>query len=253
MSGKAETRFLGGTAVGFLSRLENFYLNVLRVFVLVAATLALIVVGLGAVRSVPMMSAALGSKQPAIEAPGATLGDFVAERNTQGNPVSGDGQAQAPSTPVAAPRSISNAVAQLQSYAKNRVGVEVRTDKLTAFLVDKREGFPTTFQDRYGDSINALANQLSKSRGRPLSWDNVVALLEWHAEKFKAQVEEIESRNVVDRVQGLQSLVVAGGALAIFLLIVFCFLVVKIERNLRLVRTVAVDASSGAAAAPQGG
>ncbi len=237
--------------MGFLSRLENFYLNVLRVLILVAATLALIVVGLGVARSVPMLSAALGPKQPVIEASGATLGDFVAERNAQGRPVGGDEQGQEEPTPVAAPQNIYNAAVLLQGYAKNRVGVELATDKLTAVLVEKRDSIPTAYQERYGDSLNALANQLSESTGRPLSWDNVGALLDWHAAKFKAQADEIENKKAVDRVEGLQSLLVAGGALAIFLLIVFCFLVVKIERNLRLVRTVAVDTLPGAAAASQ--
>ncbi len=104
--------------------------------------------------------------------------------------------------------------------------------------MDRRAELPTEVQDQYGVSVAALMDQLDNSKGNALSGEQIDELLNWHFDKFKTNVEAAAAQRQVAQVQALQTLGVAGAGFGVFIALVFCFLIVKIERNLRLVHTI---------------
>ncbi len=218
-----------------LSKLENAYLYILRVVVLAAATLALIGVLVGLARSATFIADFVGSKPPTAEVPGGTLGDFVAEKRPQG--VTLDSQPSS-ATPDVQPK-IKAAVRSLAHYVRTRLDVVLADQSvLTSIFTDKSASLPTDEQEQYGASVAALMDQLDNSKGNPLSTEQIASLIEWHADKFKANAEVAVVQKQAAQVQAVQTLGVAGAGFGVFVALVFCFLIVKIERNLRIVHTI---------------
>ena len=77
------------------------------------------------------------------------------------------------------------------------------------------------------------------SKGRGLTAENIDQLLTWHAAKFKAAAEEETARDAAAKVAQMGALQLGGYALVTFILLVFAFIFVKIERNLRAVAVAA--------------
>jgi hypothetical protein len=227
-----------------LTKLENAYLFILRVVVLAAATLALLGVLLGLARSATFIGSYVTAKPASAEVPGGTLGDYVAEKHPQGVTLDSPSAAAPDETPA----TIKAAVRSLAHYARTRAGFSLNEDATTQVLVGYRAELPPEVQDQYGASIAALMSQLDSSKGNPLSADQISELLSWHFDKFKANFEAVAAQKQASQLQALQTLGVAGVGFGAFIALVFCFLVVKIERNLRLVHTVNASPSSTASA-----
>jgi hypothetical protein len=220
-----------------LTKIEETYLYILRVVVLIAASLALIGAVLGAIRAAPAIASLVESHPAPVVVPGATLGDFVTEKRlaaTSPQPTS----SAAPNEP---PQAIKDAVDRLDDYYQRTTQGQT-IDKKAAIdvLMNNRSQLPDDAQDAYAQSILSLMNQLDQSKGDPLSLDTINDLIPWHFAKFKANIDAETARRAAAQAETMQSLAVAGVGIAVFVAIVFCFLVVKIERNLRLVRTEAV-------------
>lgn len=218
-----------------LTKIENAYLNILRVVVLVAATLALLGAALGLVRSVPLLVDLVNPKASATSVPGATLGDFVAQKQLAG--VSPGSAPAGAATSDDVPSGIKKAVQSLAHYDKTRLGSVLDSAGATRVFVNFRGEMPSDVQDGYADSTAALMAQLDSSRGTPLSIDMLNELIEWHATKFKEAAVAHEATKAEETTTATQSLLVAAIGFGVFIAIIFCFIVVKIERNLRLVRT----------------
>lgn len=230
-----------------LAKLETFYLSILRVVVLVAATLALVVVAIALAASAPTLVSLLDHKPPAAEIPGGSLGDWVAEKNATAQTSPDVVNPATEAGPTGVPLNISQAAAIISAYIRDRSHANIDVGMLTQALVKQQATVPAADRNAYGDSLLALAAQLKASTGRPLSLENVGALIEWHLQKFKDHVEAVAAEKALQAQRGQLALIVAAGGFGVFLMIVFCFLVVKIERNLRLVHTVAEPARPGAA------
>jgi hypothetical protein len=219
-----------------LSKIEEFYLNVLRVVILVAATIALIAFGIGITKVIPLISASLANHST-LDTSRAGLGDFVAAQKSSGTPAAD--MPEAASTPdEALSADMRSAIGHLSNYNTNRMGGTVDMASAQSALLSKRSTVSTDYQGDYDRSLNELMNQLDQSKGTPLDTDKLNSLINWHLEKFNALVAAKEAKKSEDKMTGLVGLGVAGTAMITFLLLVFCFLFVKIERNLRLVHVV---------------
>jgi hypothetical protein len=216
-----------------LSKIEEFYLNVLRVVILVAATIALIAFGIGIIKVIPLISASF-STHSTVDTNRAGLGDFIAAQKNSGTPAA-DMPEAASSPDEAMSADMKSAVTHLSNYNTNRMGGAVDMASAQAAMLSKRSTVNSDYQDEYDRSLNDLMTQLDQSKGAPLDTDKLNSMLNWHLEKFNSLVAAKEAKKNEDKIAGLVGLGVAGTALLSFLMLVFCFLFVKIERNLRLV------------------
>ena len=226
--------------MALLSRIESFYLSILRVIILAAATIALVIVVFGFVRSAPLLIQQLGGASQQ-QTTGGSLSEFVSEKRAEGIETAAAPPAAAqPETP----QSIKEAVALLARYDKERLGVDLDVNGATRVLMERHDALPYEYQSAYGASLKRLMEQLVASKGSPLQMDQINELLNWHDQKFQSNIEAQAAKKVADNAAALQAMAVAAVALLVFLLIVFCFIFVKIERNLRLVQM--VDRTPGA-------
>lgn len=231
---EANRRRLRGTGMSLLSRIEGFYLSILRVIILTAATIALIVVVLGFVRSAPLIAEQLGMKQADQRTTGGNLSEFITEKRAEGTEVSLPDASD--SNPRSIPKSIKDAVALLASYDKKRLGEDLNIPSAEGVLMERFDAVQSDYQNTYADEVKGLMQQLTASKGKPLSIEKINELINWHFKKFQQSIEEQTAKRAAENVQAIQAMTVSAVALMAFLLIVFCFIFVKIERNLRTVR-----------------
>jgi len=221
--------------MSLLSRIEGFYLSILRVIILAAATIALVIVVLGFVRSAPLLIQQLGIDATQQQMTGGSLSEFVSEKRAEGiETAAAPEKTSRPETP----QTIKDAVALLARYHKERLGEELDVNGATGVLMERHSALPIEYQAAYGASIKRLMEQLVASKGSPLQMDQINELMNWHDQKFQSNVESQAAKKATDNVAALQAMGVSAVALLVFLLIVFCFIFVKIERNLRLVQMV---------------
>ena len=213
-----------------LAKLERAYLGILRVVVLIAATIALVVAALGIIAAAPSLLRMTGIMQ-SDEATGATLQDFISEQKiTDTTDVSGEQTEQKRSFLA----EIEEAARNIRSYLGKRGTITEETWKTA--LQDNADGFES-HEAAYAASVKALSEELTESKGKPLSEARVVQLVEWHKAHFLANLQAAQAGAAADRANFWVTVGAAGGAFLIFILIVFVFLFVKIERSLRVVQT----------------
>jgi hypothetical protein len=223
-----------------LEKIEAAYLAAMRVIVLVAATLALIVAVIGVVNAAPMIAKQLGLGE-SHEVAGADLTTFVDEQRAAGTPVETDAEGAPPLTQTI-PGKIAKATNLVAHYLRERSHVEVDVPGLERVITEKRNDLDAGYRDAYDDSLLTLATDLNGSRGKALSGPRVAQMLDWHLQKFKSDIEYRKIREDAVKAKAMLGLAIAGGAILAFLIILFFFLFVKIERNLRIVRTREVEA-----------
>lgn len=216
-----------------LEKIEAAYLAVMRVVVLIAATIALIICVVGASQAAPVVLRQLGwTVETPTEPPG--LSDFIAERKLTQAP------GQEVPVPEAAPigeTTLGQAARLINAYVATRSREELDPDVLNRALGEQQETLDLEHQGAYADSVLALARELTASKGRPLSLERVADLLTWHHSRFAAHVQDMKLAEMTTATKAQAGLGLAMGGLVAFILILFFFLFVKIERNLRLVRT----------------
>ena len=227
--------------MAFLDRAEAAYLGILRVVVLLVATIALAAFVLGLVIGGKMFldARATGARVPPVTA--VTLGDYIADKKSG----SGTADASAPdatsTNSVSSPREIAQAAQNLVVYAKRSTtpSQPLNFDKaeIIRVMLNKQQQVGEEFQAAYRTSLQGLTYQLTLSKGRPLSLEEINDLLDWHLSKFKAAAGEDANARITKGAGSLAVLSFAGASMLTFLLLVFCFIFVKIERNLRVVRT----------------
>jgi hypothetical protein len=225
-----------------LTRLENAYLYILRVVVLAAATLALIAVVWALVRTGALAASTWTHPPESIQVPGGALQDYVEEKRPQGLEVQSSTPAVAPDVPAG----IRSGIASLAHYARAKAGLTLNEAEMTSTIMDKRSELPADAQVKYESGFAALMDQLDKSTGTPLTSDQIGELIDWHLEKVKSNEENAAAQKLAAQTQAVQTLGIAGAGFGVFISLVFCFLIVKIERNLRLVRTEQVNVSTAA-------
>lgn len=226
-----------------LNRLETIYLSILRVFILIAASIALIVAAVAIVSAIPLIAQKAGWAPASGD--NGSLADFMTEKRQSGSPSSGQPEK---SSPLESQRTNLTAAARnVQDYLGKRSSWPIiYWEELFAEYVDQ---LPPEDGGAYAQSVKTLTEELRSSTGTPFSENGVEELLHWHGGKFLA---ELNNRQVATAEADARILIVAGSAISAFLVfvfIVFIFIFVKIERNLRLVRTIDEARTQGEAAA----
>jgi hypothetical protein len=232
-------QFWGDLTMGMLARAEAAYLDILRVVVLAVATLAMIVAFAGLGIGIWMYVTNNGTHRHAPPVEAITLGDYISEQRAalapQGGPVPDSTGEQ--SQIVVVREAIRPAYNDFVQYITSRMGATVNKTGFAGDLNSDYDGFDDTYRAAYAISLNSLARQISISKGRPLSIEQFSNLISWHQKKFQ-DATAVDKIAKAGREQLGQQLVGLGAASFLaFLLLVFCFIFVKIERNLRTVKT----------------
>jgi hypothetical protein len=230
------------TGGSMLTRLEGAYLNILRVVILVAATLALVVAAFALVGSAPMLLKQLGvGTEEKVE--GGNLAQFIDEQRAVKSTQTSSDASEPPSSQDLAPASALRASAgRIADYVNRHHRLGITREAAEQALTQSMSSVPAEHQAAFIKSLDRLTTELEASTGTPLTPEQINELLNWHQANFVARAAEKASNEQLSGMATLTALATAGGAFFIFLVIVFCFLFVKIERNLRLVRV----ASDGA-------
>lgn len=223
----------------WLTRLENLYLNILRVVILVLATVLLLgAVGLAVYAAPKLMPEASGADERKLVS-GDSLQDY--RRALSG----GEAAAALPSEADAVAASskidgrIKTAAGAIAAYIQKSSGHAVPLAGVETFLAERQTSLPESLQGDYADSLVRLGNDLRAAKA-PV--DDLDGLIDWHFERFtaaKAEAEAEELRQAAEAAAKQQTALAMGAAAAslfvMFLLLVFGFVLVKMERNLRLV------------------
>ena len=215
-----------------LTRLEVAYLAILRVVLLIAATIALLVTFGAAVTAVPALVEMVGFGSD-VPARGGTLREFIdANRITDVEPSKEDTGETSAKFPLS--ESVSQASKAFARYDSHNGGTQFEQSKWDdLFRAVLTEKVPVTEQADYGEDLLKLSNQLDRSSGKPLSNERLFQLIEFHLTTFLANAQAAEATKAADLAASMSKLLLAGGAFLIFVLVLFSFLFVKIERNLR--------------------
>jgi hypothetical protein len=216
--------------MGFLNKIEAAYLFILRIFILAAATLTLLIAAIGLAKALPLMSGN-SARDASAGLPGGGLGGFIVEQrqSTEAEPI--ETQPATPTPDITSPQII-EAATLWKSY-NVRTNFDVDLTRAKAFFDKRSQVISQNHREEYLNTIVTLMKELNASKGSPLTIDQQGQLLDWYDAKFQAQAEQSDAEQAAGRLEALQAAGIAGGALLAFLMIVFCFLVVKIERNLR--------------------
>ncbi len=219
-------------------------LGILRVIILIGATLALLV-ALGAfVSALPALMRQVGISHDT-PATGGSLGDYVDERKATAPQANTDGTA----TPVPAAKrnidpNLAAAARNVFDYlSKEKAGKPlIIVPKLEDAFVSSSADVPLVNKADYYKDAKRLSDQLEASKGKRLTVEQVGDLFQWHEHKFVADLTAKEAKRLADTGASLLKLYIAGYAFTAFILVVFTFLFVKIERSLRVVRVVRTEA-----------
>jgi hypothetical protein len=234
-----------------LSRIENVYLNILRVTVLAAAGLLLAAAVAAGAAALLSASRTFASDT---EAESSGLAEFIAERRLA---LAAESRAPAApsrqsSDPVALSPAIDEAAASFARYLGRQNRNAITRRGLIEILNERWLDTPPEHVGAYARSLRSLARDLDASTGRPLSREHFLELIAWHHGRMLAESASGDLDRNAAVVAAWQW---AGWALQAFLLFVvvaFYFLLVRVERHLRLVRIQSVDGPDAASEAPAG-
>ena len=221
-----------------MSKMEGAYLAILRVAILVAASLALLVTVIVMTAAAPSLLASAGIGEKSEESNGA-LRQFMEQQRTQSS--QDDAGYEEPEAAAMTPLrpDIDVAAKNLAEYLGSREAARRR--EIGQALQQNADELATATQalgiadasDQYAASVRALSRDLLESTGRKLNEAKVWELIRWHHDRFAADLAASEAKRAAARADLMVKLGVAAGAFLAFVLIVFVFLFVKIERNLR--------------------
>lgn len=216
-----------------LSRLEVAYLAILRVVLLIAASVALLVTFGAATMALPALGDIVGLTGHQ-RTHGGTLRQFIeVNRITDVKPSQEEATETSFSMPL--PEKLGEASKNFARYDSRNGGEQVPQSKWDdLFRSVLSEKVPASLVEDYSNDIFKLSNQLTRSTGKPLSNERVFQLIEFHLDGFLADAQARENAKAGRLAGSLSKLLLAGGAFLIFVLVLFSFLFVKIERNLRV-------------------
>jgi len=227
-----------GASMTRLDKMENLYLNILRVTILVLATVFLIAATFGLVTALPKLIPALGGADARQLVSGATFKDYKDSQNSGARGVAAD-----PATTQGATNEKidSRIVTASQNFVAwgTKTGNNFELGAVEGVLDGKQKSLNDSLQGDYADSLVQFSRDVLASAG---SDENINQLINWHLTKFtaaQAQAAEAEqAKELKTAAERQQAVVLAGAAAAAFLaflILVFVFVLVKIERNLRIV------------------
>jgi hypothetical protein len=163
---------------------------------------------------------------------GGSLADFVAiNRLSEVQTYEDAGEAN---EVVPLPEDVAEASKNFSRYdVRNGGNVSEQSKWDELFRSILRDKVAAGLQDDYGQDLLKLSNQLARSKGTPLSDERVFQLIEYHVDGFLASAQAQQDARSTRLAASMSKLVLAGAAFVIFVLVLFSFIFVKIERNLR--------------------
>jgi len=215
--------------------METIYLGLLRGFILVAATLALLSAVILTATAIPSLLTRMGITQS--DAPSLSLQEFIAERKPQESSSNSDDEGS--SAELVVDPVISQAAENFHSYIGKRGKGTLATWRQG--LQATQNEIPVAAMSGYAQSLLTLSTELKASRGKPLSENRVFELVDWQKQRFVATYEQRIIEKQAADAAFLYKLGAAFAAILLFVFVAFIFLFVRIERNTRLVRTVQVQ------------
>lgn len=221
--------FESGGIFVVLEKLENIYLGALRVIILIAATIALLASIGGLISVFPTVISWTGFGQEEAP-PGGTLGQFIDEQKIT------DTAAELEADVKNSKKIIFPDLAKSASIIKNYLGKSgsIKEDLWASSLQSQAMLMGDQSFD-YSKDVLRLSEQLKKSKGKPLSEEKVAQLFSWHGDRYKADLEALALAKTETNAGFWIRLGASGAAFLVFVLIIFVFLFVKIERSLRTV------------------
>lgn len=224
-----------------LNKLEALYLNILRVVILVLATLLLVLAAVGAVVAGPMLLSSFGGGESnaARMVRNDRLSDFMGQGRGDSAAATPEETAEVEEAARRSDRRIREAAANFSRYVQRKQGFSPVVAAVTGYIQDRADSLPSSMVDRYADSILKVSADLvaAPAANAPVDVDT---LIDWHYARFTeaadAALQQDAARAADEAARRATAL--AAGAAAIsffmmFLLMVFVFVLVKIERNLR--------------------
>lgn len=236
-----------------LNRLEGLYLNILRVVIIVLATVLLVAATIGLVIAGPMLLSSFGGETNAERlVSGDNLQTYLGNGSgAQSGASSAMDTAEVEQRAAEADRRYREAATNIARYMKAKAGVEIVEPAVTDYLQGKGDQLPMGLGDKYADSVLGLSQDLVRSPATTPLVD-VDQLIEWHHARFAQAADEAAQRDALKQAEAMQrritAVAAATGAVVLFgmfLLMVFVFVLVKIERNLRLVPVLLDSRSDG--------
>lgn len=223
----------------FIEKLEYIYLNILRVVILLAATLALFAAVAGSIGSFPALARWSGLAETE-RASGGTLGQFIEERRLTATTVETSPDSS-PTSPSPILPDVQEAARTITKYLGSGTGPgeELIVQDLTA----RAETFPGN-ETAYASDLREVTDELRRSHGNKLSAQQVGDLLDWHQKRFGSDIESRSAQRQQEDAHAWLTLATAGSAFVAFIFIIFVFIFVKIERNMRLGRTALIAPDS---------
>ena len=224
------------------AKLEDFYLSILRVAILIVAGLAL----LAAIGSLIASGAALlPNFGTGTTFSGGKLEEYIGEQRT----LSGtDAAADISSGIDDAPRQIDlpslflNEATRLYIDYIKRIDKSVVSKKVAedvVFAQVSEIGFE--YREDFQNSYLSLLRQLRDSKGKPLTRQRFDALLMWHFDRFQAEVASASDDGEFSKIEAWDWFTKAGMSFLVFIAIASYFLFVRVERHLRVVKVVQVE------------
>lgn len=215
-----------------LARLESTYLNILRVVILVAATVALIVTVSAVILTTPYLLSKAGI---AGNPDTLNLAGFIQEQRSLGKNVSVPGNNAEVATGMGASSSLHSSATRVVAYANKHHSANWNVADIEPQMMASVEQLPIQYRSAYERSLEALTKELEASKGTPLSLDKLNELLYRHHSDFFRSAAEKEANQSQDLINAITAIGTAAGAFLAFIFLAFCFLFVRIERNLRIV------------------
>lgn len=211
-----------------LAKIENMYLSILRVVILVSATIALIVAAVGLVSSVPSMLRWAGITQPQ-KALGGSLRQFIDEQKITDTEAAEDSGGSTTETYYILP-DLQTAAGILYRYLGGKGSLSERDWRIGLQAAADDFGMEA---DAYAESVLRLAQELKASKGKPLTEQKTIELVDWNTQQFRSDLEVKRMAEAQEGAEFWVKLAAAGTGFLAFVAIIFIFLFVKIERNLR--------------------
>lgn len=244
---------------GMLTRLEGLYLNILRAVIIILATVMLAAAVVGAVIAGPMLLSSFASDRGAERlVEDDDLQTFLGGQSAlqPGGKQAGP-SAETEARAAAADERLREASGHIVAYFEARFGQTIPAPALTEYLNEKMLELSPELHDPYMDSLLTLGRDLA-ARAPADPRVDVDQLIEWHHGRFVRAMQEAEAQNAERAAEAVErrtaAFATAGLAIVafgLFLLMVFVFVLVKIERNLRLVAVRVSPAADDQATAVQ--
>ena len=232
-----------------LDRMESLYLNILRVTILLLATIFLIGATIGVVIALPKLVPSLGGADARKLVSGATFKDYKDTQSSAAPGVTADSTPTEATAPEQIDSRIATASGNFVAWG-TKEGNSYELGAVERSLDSKQKSLNPNLQGDYADSLVQFSRDVLASA---VSDENINQLINWHLEKFTAAQEQAAAdeqtkavKTAVERQQALVLAGAAGAAFLAFLILVFVFVLVKIERNLRIVTVQAAREPSGA-------